>query len=68
MNGFPGYYDDLPEKRFVVFGYDSYYPMGPIADYIGSYDTWDECVDGMKDKSFDYYDMFDCQERKWVNI
>ena len=34
-------------KRFLLFGYDHYYPCGGWEDFIGDFDTLGEAKDGI---------------------
>ena len=60
------------DKRFLVFGYDQYYPSGGLGDLEGSFDTVNEAVIFMKKgkpmknykgdtiySSSEFYDVYD---------
>jgi hypothetical protein len=59
-------------KRYIVFGFDRYYPNGGFNDCLGSYDSMEE-IDEKIEKQFEYYtfngfsrdefQIFDCEER-----
>jgi len=55
-------------KRFLVFGYDNYYPAGGSNDVVVSTDTLDEAEDFIRQMThgFDYFDILDMETRKWV--
>jgi hypothetical protein len=65
---FPGYFDDEPENRFMLFGHERYYPEGGQGDLLGSYATWDECEKAKQASNHELFDVFDCETRKWVNV
>lgn len=53
-------------KRFVIFGFDSYYPGGGLGDVIGETDTFAEAqtlVSTGTGGFHDYYQVLDLQER-----
>lgn len=43
-------------KRYLLFCFDGYYPVGGWNDFRGSYDTLQEAVEK---RSFDYYHVID---------
>lgn len=47
------------DKRFLVFGHDSYYPAGGLADKRGSFDTVEEANTFIKKGDRDFYDIYD---------
>ena len=47
-------------KRYILFGYDNYYPTGGFNDVIGSYDTKEEYRDKMEESKYENYQVFDC--------
>lgn len=55
-----------PYKRFLLFGYDSYYPGGGEADVLDSFDSLAEAKTRMEKKDRDYYEVLDLEERRWV--
>ena len=60
-------------KRYLVFGYDGYYPAGAKQDIAGEADTIEEVRaisigrDGMPSRRYDRYDVLDMQERRWLD-
>lgn len=56
-------------KRFVVFGWDEYYPGGPLEDFIGSFDTLNEAKGAIEHAEYrqDYHVILDLVERRWLN-
>ena len=64
------YFNDEPEKRFLVFGYEHYYPMGGSRDLQGSFDTLKECEEFMENNRgyFEFWDVFDCEKKLWVDL
>lgn len=49
----------MPIKKYVVFGYNQYYPSGGMEDMIGSVDTKEELRELTKQNRFDVYDVVD---------
>lgn len=48
------------QKRFLVFGYDTYYPNGGMNDCINSFDTIEDAKKEIfSNLKFDYYEIFD---------
>lgn len=56
-------------KRFLIFAWDTYYPVGGSGDTIGSTDTLIAALSVCKGKkpSYDYFQILDMEERKWIN-
>ena len=52
-------------KRFLAFGYDSYYPAGAESDYVGSFDTFNSAMGEVFDCKPDIVDIFDIETGKW---
>ncbi|QVW28930.1 lysozyme [Bacillus phage SWEP1] len=63
-------------ERYLIFGYDSYYPVGGFEDLQATTDDLTKAVayikenhadlvEGYKSTEFDYFDVFDCVERKY---
>ena len=50
---------DEKYKRFLVFGYDTYYPGGGLSDCFGSFDTIEEAINAINNDKSDYHDVFD---------
>ncbi len=59
-----------PEKRFLVFAYEHYYPMGPEADQQATFDSVEECKAYMTEHKGDYehWILFDCDRRAWTDL
>lgn len=56
-------------KRYLLFGYDQYYPNGGGGDVMGDFDTLEEVKKYIKDTmSRDYYNVLDMQERLWIDF
>jgi hypothetical protein len=53
-------------KRFMLFTWSSYYPYGGGGDLIGSYDTIEEAAAADDEDKKDGSDIFDCENRTWV--
>ena len=52
----------MKDKRFLVFGCDSYYPSGGMDDRIASFDTIEEaCVYASKSK-YEHLSFYDREE------
>ena len=47
------------DKRYLVFGYSSYYPTGGMNDLVDSFDTVKECIECIKNDSEDYHEVYD---------
>lgn len=63
----------IEKKRFIIFGYDEYYPSGGMGDFISSFDTLEELLDKMKlaeEEAFfsrytrDYFNILDIKHFK----
>jgi len=52
-------------KRYLLFGYDQYYPSGGWTDYKGSFDSIEECKEMIESRNLgymskcDYWDIVD---------
>lgn len=61
-------------KRYMLFGFDRYYPSGGMDDFIDSFDTLPEIVEKIKKDSVDYctkkddYQIYDVVEMKEVSL
>jgi hypothetical protein len=55
-------------ERFLLFGYDDYYPQGADNDVVGSFDTMEEVRAAIVSEKmpFQNYAVLDLQERIWV--
>ena len=47
------------DKRYLVFGYDRYYPNGGMSDCIGSFDTIEEAKNAVREDNPDFWDIYD---------
>jgi hypothetical protein len=54
----------LEKKRYVLFGYLTYYPSGGMDDAMISFDTKKELIEESSRFSCDYYDVFDTETFK----
>lgn len=54
-------------KRYLVFHYDSYYPVGASDDVMGDYDTLDEARAAIKKDRSDHHDILDMENREWIH-
>ncbi len=56
-------------KRFLIFAGNDHYPSGGMGDFIDDFDTIDEVKDYMINALyFDWYQFYDQQERKEVDL
>lgn len=55
-------------KRYILFGYDKYYPGGGMEDIIGSFDTVDDAKKAIKEDDSDKYDLLDTVDRVKVEV
>lgn len=46
-------------KRYLLFGYDTYYPLGGMNDLIDSFDTIEEAIDAIKNDNSDCHEIYD---------
>lgn len=62
----------MPDKRFLLFGMASYYPCGGMDDLYDSYDTAAEAITaahlGIEKRQRDWFSIYDCEERKAIEI
>ena len=49
----------MPHKRYIVFEYDSYYPLGGMSDVGDSYDTKEEAIDVAQKSRYDHTEVYD---------
>jgi len=50
------------DKRYLVFGYESYYPSGSMSDLIESYDLYTDTIAfiySKKDYELEHYQVYD---------
>jgi len=55
-------------KRYLVFGFDFYYPQGGIWDVLATYDTLEECKRLTRKKICENYQVYDRIEGVEVDI
>jgi hypothetical protein len=49
-------------KRYLLFAFDKYYPKGGWEDFIGSFDTIEECKQlSMIERFYDEYQIIDSE-------
>lgn len=51
-------------KRFWLFEGSWYYPGGGMTDFFGSFDSIDECIKGLVDKTLEDYSEYYNQTRE----
>lgn len=69
------------DKRYLLFGFDGYYPSGGFNDLIDSYDTIDEAIAKIKavpgkitdapgpiDWTYNYYQIYDRIEGRQIPL
>lgn len=54
-------------KRYLVFGFDTYYPVGGWNDLVGMADTMEE-AHALKVERWDEYQIVDTQTMTIVNL
>lgn len=66
------YLNDKPNGRFLIFGYDEYYPQGGMTDLVDSVDNIEEAIDyvtkHISNRTRDYYEVYDRVEGKEVDL
>ena len=50
-------------KRFLLFGFDTYYPCGGMEDFFGDFDTLDEAKKFPPRHGRNNYQIFDTQDK-----
>lgn len=57
-------------QRYMLFGYDEFYPAGGLGDIIGSFDTAAEIEEAIEAQLYklDQYEVLDLKLRKWLPI
>lgn len=54
-------------KRYYVFAFKHFYPMGGMDDCVGKYDEWNEAVEALKEhQSNDNSYIFDNEEERFI--
>jgi hypothetical protein len=56
------------QKRYYVFGYNSYDEAGGILDVTDTFDDVEEAIKFAEDKDDDYVDVFDKQLGAFIQI
>lgn len=56
----------MDRKRYMLFGYDGYYPCGGSSDVRGEFDTVDECLNDIVSGKHinDMYEILDLDTGK----
>ena len=57
-------------KRYLLFGYDDYYPCGPEGDFIESFDTMTDCDEEVNNSrnERDHYVVLDTSSGSWIKL
>lgn len=53
-------------KRFLLFGFYSYYPAGGSGDVIGDFETLEQAREASTRR--DHYHVLDLERREWVDL
>ena len=48
-----------PDKRFLVFGFDTYYPSGGMRDLKFSFDTAEEAISNIDKVEYSHVTIYD---------
>jgi len=48
--------------RYLLFGYDQYYPLGGMEDCLLKTNKREEITKKIKETDFHYYELYDCFE------
>lgn len=48
-----------PDKRFLVFGFDAYYPSGGLRDLEFSFDTLEDASNNLDKVEYQYIQIYD---------
>lgn len=51
----------LDKKRYILFGFYTYYPCGGMDDAIMSFDTLEELIENSSYCWYDYYNILDTE-------
>lgn len=51
-------------KRFMLFGFSTYYPEGGMDDFIWDYDTLEEVLDDLKKFSCEHCHVLDLETKE----
>jgi hypothetical protein len=52
----------MKDKRFLVFGFNSYYPSGGMEDRATSFDTIEEAYDYASKSKYEHLSFYDREE------
>lgn len=55
-------------KKFMLFGYDTYYPQGGSGDVVGVFDTMEDVVTVPLSYRSDYYEVLDLDTGEWSTV
>lgn len=67
-------------KRYLLFGFDWYYPAGGKQQVVGDFESLDECTEVMKNGikedtytyhtpyTYDNYDVLDLVSHQWTEL
>lgn len=55
-------------KRYLLFGYCQYYPAGGSDDVQGDFDTLEEAKACAEREWWDFAEVLDLVQRKWINL
>lgn len=50
-------------KRYLLFAGDTYYPNGGWYDYLGSFDTTEDCLRHIAGTPWDWWHIYDTKEQ-----
>jgi len=53
-------------KKYILFSFDNYYPMGGLGDIQESYNTLGEAIKAAKKNHYDYSEIVD--RDTWKNV
>ena len=53
-------------KKYLVFGGWDFYPSGGMGDFIGTYDSIDECRIAIDDPDWDWWEIIDSKTMEAV--
>lgn len=54
----------MEKKRFILFGFNSYYPSGGMRDAITSFDDREELIEKHSKYNCDYFNILDTETFK----
>ena len=56
----------MERKRYMLFCYDQYYPLGAAGDFAGMYDSQNEAEEAGKSDRANYFDILDLDTGEFV--